>query len=531
MAGPTTPKSRIAFIDIGRAAGALLVFYSHIAEQWVAKRETGPTPVVDFLDAVGSDPMRMGFQGIGQIAVPFFFLVSGYVVTPIALRQGGWRFTVNRLIRVHVPMTFAVLLTAALVLLGVGTLAGASAQTVTWTTVLTNSLVVNYVLVPQVVLVGVAWTLVVELVFYALLVAVLPVLRRWTWAAIAGQLTFVFVVMMSMREFGPSWFLFAVNACYLPAPILGQVVWATTTGRVPLWLGMVFGSVAWGLYVLGDHLGIGRLDGSYPLALAVALLFFLLGMFAEPRLRERRVWTALSERSYSLYLLHGIVAWALLELLRPTVPLWLAVPVAVAATFGVVEVSYRFVERPSHALARRWSRPARTRWSFEEGLTREIEAIKEEVARPSDATVPIPRLETADTGTSQAPARDRVGGRLRPASGRDVLAEPAQRDERWLPPARDRAPADRDDDYLRRVPDRRDGVPGRTEDRHRPTRDRHDRHVPVRRGEVRSTQPDEDPMRRRGARTGEESDERGRRVRRPDGVPTRALPAGRDERD
>ncbi|GAB2998725.1 hypothetical protein GCM10027184_62960 [Saccharothrix stipae] len=321
----------------------------------------GPTPGIDFIDALTSDPMHMGLQGIGQIAVPFFFLVSGFVVTPIALRQGQRRFGLNRLVRVYIPMTFVVLLTAGVILLGARTLVGAEEPTITWWTVITNSLVVNYLIVPQVVMVGVAWTLVVEVIFYTLLVLLLPVMRRWTWLAIGAQLTFVFVVMMSAREFGASWALFAVNVSYLPIPIIGQIIWATTSKRVPLWLGGTYVGIAWALYVLAERLELGRLDTSYNLALAFALLCFMAGYFAEPRLKERRIWIALSERSYSIYLLHGLVAFVALDLMRPTVPLLLAIPLAVALTFGVVELSYRFVEKPSHALARRLSRkPAPT---------------------------------------------------------------------------------------------------------------------------------------------------------------------------
>jgi peptidoglycan/LPS O-acetylase OafA/YrhL len=380
-----------------------LVFYSHIAEQWVAKREVGPTPVIDAIDSVSSDAMHMGAQGIGQIGVPFFFLVSGFVVTPIAMRMGQRRFTVNRLIRVYVPMFFVVLLTALALWLGVEPLTGHQPE-LSWWTILTNMLVINYVIVPQVALVGVAWTLIVELIFYALLVLLLPVLRRWVWLAIAVQLTLVFVVLMSARAFGPSWFLFAVNFSYLPIPILGMVVWATTSKRIPLWLGGVLASLAWVLYVFADEPGLGRLDRSYSLALACAVLFFLLGMFAEPKLKERKIWVALSERSYSIYLLHGLVAFATLDLLRPAVPLALAIPVAVAATFGAVEVSYRFVERPSHVLARRLSRP-RPAPPEPEAVVREVELGLAELRAEQSAQ---PEPAEADEGSVEWPETEEV---------------------------------------------------------------------------------------------------------------------------
>ncbi|MBW4719533.1 acyltransferase [Saccharothrix sp. SC076] len=398
----TERKTRIAFIDIGRASAAVLVFYSHLAEQWVAKRETGPTPVVTLIDSLTSEPVHMGAQGIGQVGVPFFFLVSGFVVTPIALRMGQRRFTANRLVRVHTPMFVVVLLTAGALWLGVQPLTGNNPE-LSWWAVLTNMLVINYLIVPQVALVGVAWTLIVELIFYAVLVLVLPVLRRWVWVGIAAQLVFVFAVLMSARAFGPSWFLFAVNVSYLPIPLLGQVIWATTAKKVPLWLGGVFGGVAWALYVFVDGPDMGRLDGSYSLALAGAVLCFLLGLFAEPGLRERRLWVALSERSYSIYLLHGLVAFAVLDVLRPAVPLWLAMPLAVAATFGVVELSYRYVERPSHALARRLSRSPRRPAPEAVARAAELGVAELRVRADAERTEEIPVERTDEI--PRAPAR------------------------------------------------------------------------------------------------------------------------------
>lgn len=367
--------------------------------------------MIDAVDAITSDPMHMGLQGIGQVAVPFFFLVSGYVVTPVALRQGARGFGLNRLVRVYVPMTFVVLLTSAVILLGGRPLAGGNEPVITWWTVVTNALTINYLIVPQVVLVGVAWTLVVEVIFYLLLVALLPVVRRAPALAISIQLIFIFAVMMSNRQFGASWLVFAVNVSYLVIPLIGQIIWATTTKRVPLWLGGVFVGAAWALYVLGDHLKFGRLDASYSLALAFAVLCFLMGMFAEPRLVERRIWVGLSERSYSIYLLHGLVAFVVLDLLRPQVPLWLAVPIVVAVTFGVVEVSYRYVEKPSHVLARRLARKAAPK------------PVPEPADLPEPAEADVGEPDTAEPDDDPADARlpDDVEPEAAPEERTEVL--------------------------------------------------------------------------------------------------------------
>jgi peptidoglycan/LPS O-acetylase OafA/YrhL len=348
----TQSKRRIVFIDIGRAMAALLVFYSHLAEPWVhAKGEHAP--YIDFIDALTSGPMHMAGQGIGQIAVPFFFLVSGFVVTPIAMRQGQGRFTLNRVIRIYAPMLFTVLLTAVLLAANLHPPSTGQSQLLTPVTVLTNITLANYLIFPQVVLIPVAWTMIIEVIFYAMILLVLPVLRRAVWLAIAIELTFVFVVLMSRTHYSASYSLFGVAVSYLPAMIIGQIIWATASKRIPLWAGWTYGAIAWSLYVLADIVDVGRIDNSYNLALAFAIVCFLMGMFAEPRLKERPFWTALSERSYSLYLLHMLVSFVLLELLRPAVPLPLALLIVIVVTFGVVEISYRLVEQPSHKLARK----------------------------------------------------------------------------------------------------------------------------------------------------------------------------------
>lgn len=389
---PAREKTRVAFIDIGRAVGALLVFYSHIAAQWVGKRDD-KSSFFDAINAVSSDPFHMSLQGIGEVAVPFFFLVSGFVVTPIAMRHGQVRFGLNRLSRVYPPMIFTVLLTALLITVGGGLLATGQLQTISLWTLFTNSVLVNYLIFPQVVLVGVAWTLIVEVIFYVLLIVLIPVLRRWVWFALAVELTFVFVVLMSRAQFGKSWSLFAVNVSYLPIPIIGQIIWATTTKRIPLWLGGLYTAGAWSLYVLGDLLKLGRVDNSYSLALAIAVLCFLMGLFAEPRLRERKFWITLSERSYSIYLLHGLIAFAMLDLMRPAVPLLPAVVIAVAVTFGAVELSYRFVEKPSHRLARKLSKP-RPVPVEEPSVEPAPEPADSRTIVTAEVTIEIPRLRS-----------------------------------------------------------------------------------------------------------------------------------------
>ena len=88
-------KDRIAFVDIGRALAALLVFYSHIHVVWMGRDNGVSSPVTDGISWAFANPLHLDQQDIGQIGVPIFFLISGFVITPIAMRQGMSRFAVN----------------------------------------------------------------------------------------------------------------------------------------------------------------------------------------------------------------------------------------------------------------------------------------------------------------------------------------------------------------------------------------------------------------------------------------------------
>jgi peptidoglycan/LPS O-acetylase OafA/YrhL len=354
-AGQQAGKRRVVFIDVARAVAALCVVQSHLLTVWTVSHHVS-SPVVDVLTTLATDPLYLTDQGLGQASVAMFFLISGFIVTPLAIRQGAGRFALGRAMRIYPTMIVVVLLTAGAMLLGLQPLLTGQAVDITPLTLLTNATLVNYLLVPQVVLIGVAWTLIIEVIFYLMVIALLPLVRRQLWVAVAVELTFVQFVLMTARSFGPNYLLFAVSVSFIPIVVIGQVVWAVTSKRIPLWAGGVLLALCWVLYVWAGTRDMGRLNTSYNLSLAIALLCFLLGLVAEDRLKERAAWTWLSERTYSLYLWHGLVGYIVLTAVEPFVGFEFAFVVAVLATFGAVELSYRLIEHPSHMLARKLGR-------------------------------------------------------------------------------------------------------------------------------------------------------------------------------
>ncbi|RJQ74963.1 acyltransferase [Pseudonocardiaceae bacterium YIM PH 21723] len=395
-------KSRVVFIDICRALGAVSVMYTHLVSQY--PQHTGDrSRVVGWFEAITSVPLHMDKQGFGQIAVALFFVISGFISTPIALKMGSMKFAVNRLFRL-VPSLFITVLLSALVMATIPVAAKALPHTdpidISWVTILTNTFFVNYLIVPQVVLVGVAWTLVIEAIYYFQLIVLLPLIRRALWLAVGIELLIVHIFLMTFKLFGPGWALIAVNMSYLPAIIMGQLVWALHFKKIPVWVGSLYLAAAWGLYVLADNLGAGRIDKAYNLALLFAFLIFLVGLFREPVLKERPIWTKLSERTYSLYLLHATVGLTVLSLLRGVIPMELALLLAIGASILAAEINYRLVERPAHELGKRLLKPKRkpgARLRTEEPVNVAAEVASEITARLPRITDEIPRSPALPT--------------------------------------------------------------------------------------------------------------------------------------
>jgi peptidoglycan/LPS O-acetylase OafA/YrhL len=344
-------SSRFVFLDVLRGVAVGLVVYSHVVGIFLHQHHDVST-LASALQGFAVHPLILSLN-LGNFGVVLFFLVSGFIVTHTGFQEDPRRYAVKRFLRIYPMLVVAVLLSAGLFLVHLHPVTTGEASTVTPLTLLTNASLANNLIEPQVVLVVVTWTLIIEILFYVLLLGALPLMRRSVWLSIAAELGLVALVMATEHLGGSSYFLFGVNVSYLPALLLGQVVWAVWSRRVPLWTGLLFGAVAWIEYVWAGAPGMGREDTAYDHNLALGLGVFIVALLVEPKLRPARWISYLADRSYSLYLLHGLLAFAVMNVLYPKVGFPVAVVVGLVVTMLGVEAGYRWVERPSMRLARR----------------------------------------------------------------------------------------------------------------------------------------------------------------------------------
>lgn len=353
---PRAPgTTRVGSIDIARGVGALLVVYTHLHSGWMITRGES-TPVTDAFSVTVTRPLGLGDTGLGIVGVVVFFVASGFVVTPMGIRSGPGRFAVNRVCRIFPLLWFVVLLAALAVTLGMSPLVSGNLGAFGAGELLRNLTLVNYLVEPPRAVLGVTWTLLVEVFFYGLLVVFAPLLRRSPAVAVTAQLVLIGAVLATHDAFGPTWRLLVVGLSFVTLPLIGQLIWAVWAGRMNIPVALGLGLASWALFLAADLFGAGAYDDAYRPATVIAVAAVVIGLLAEGRLRPWRGWTLLSERVYSLYLLHGVVMFVVLDALAPQLPLWAAILGGLAATAVSVECGYRVVERPSHQLGRALAR-------------------------------------------------------------------------------------------------------------------------------------------------------------------------------
>lgn len=346
----TSPNaSRYAFLDYLRAIAAWLVAWDHLANLTPQQHGKPFAPAVFIRENV-SLPLGI-IQDFGWFGVAVFFVISGFIISDRARVEGPVEFVVKRLLRIYPMLIVAVLISAAFV---------APRETVTAKNLLLNFTLLNYLATPQVILLGVAWTLVIEMAFYVL-TAVTQFARAWPHR-IAVNLAVTALAIANARSFGPHVFLATVAISYLPVLCMGQTIyWWLARKELSTVFGLGYLAAAYGVFVWGLRTiqpGFLATSNSYLISVAFAVLLFVVLMQAP--LKERRLVRFLSDTSYSTYLLQGLVGIGVLNFLISRAPVWVAVLGAAASTLISAYVAFRLVEAPSQRLARRLTTPRPT---------------------------------------------------------------------------------------------------------------------------------------------------------------------------
>ena len=344
-----------------RGVAALMVVYDHLVGMWLEIHHVHWSPAVKAEQWIFG-PLQLMMHG-GGLAVSMFFLVSGFVIVLVAQRETLNQFIVRRALRIFPPLwaSMILLLLVGGVLFAFGVELPGTAnsfvdlfrQATPWTDLLAAATLTNYIFSTPPVN-GVAWTLIIEVLFYLSVASLLPLLK--TRPRLALGITFTVILFLQLfARVHALLFMLTVNMVYVAFLFLGSLLYLRWANRIDT-VSFVLGSLAfWGLFLHGMS-SIALVPpfklSDYGVSYAFAWLAFVALLLLNDRLRLGRLSLFFSRISYSLYLNHGGMGLICLTLLYPV----LGYPVSLLVSFLVVVAisysSFRWVEVPSQRLAR-----------------------------------------------------------------------------------------------------------------------------------------------------------------------------------
>lgn len=360
-------SQKIEFANTLRGAAALSVMLAHYCIVFWEYRDIagGLTNSTVLSSTIATPPYLLALNvldpfSFGIFGVALFFLISGFVI-PFSFQRTDWRgFLVGRTLRIY-PTYWVGLTTSILVILISGSHYG-KAFPYAPSVVMTNYFPGLRDVVWVAGIDGIIWTLDIEVKFYlvcalasVLLSAGRPLLFAMplalsllavlaapsvTWLLKAGNpsygyvytlcasiqyLDFMFIGVafnfLYRRHLSPKLFLAIVAALFIA---MAAICWRAST--VPFNLMLTYG---------------------------IALLVFAAAFVFPSVCKSRPLTDFLASISYPLYVVHGVLGYAVLRLTAGAgCPAWLAIFAAVVSAIAVATTIHYAVESPAHSAGR-----------------------------------------------------------------------------------------------------------------------------------------------------------------------------------
>ncbi|MBY6411795.1 acyltransferase [Rhodococcus sp. BP-252] len=343
------PRVELAGADLLRTIAVFAVLYSHISFYLIDDRGEGWW-VIDVVYATLVQETGLN-QHLSFVGVAIFMLLTGLLVTRSAMRQSRRDFAVSRLARLLPALWVSVAAAIVLVRLGInGMFSGQNG--ISNSEAALSFVLGGFFLKPEVAVLGVTWTLTVQLLFYLYCSAVRGVLRRYPVVVPLMGAALCVVVLLYNFYIPQPWSVPMLSkiAATLPTLFLGQIIylgWARIIG----WRWVVVAVIAQAEVVrLATDIHAYWAGDKYMWTIVVVTGLVLVLARYDGRVAQWEVVRWIGTRSYAIYLVHTLILYRVYENVVPITGPTGAVVAFVAVTAVVSEAVYRWVETP----AARW---------------------------------------------------------------------------------------------------------------------------------------------------------------------------------
>lgn len=344
------------FIHSLRGVAVLLVVWSHLGGWWLSFngykslwQDTWEFAVVK--------PFHL-YQNGGHLGVLIFFLISGFIITHVSLKENIAEFAVKRLFRIFPPLAVSFVLTYVIVQVcskyGLAMPLGIGERTLN--EYVQSLFLVNYITGTTAVN-GVTWTLLIEMVFYIVTASLISFTKKDN---VKSTLFFVAIISIIVCASYSSVEIrsLANLSVYVLFLLIGRVYYFYSSGMMSSNKAWVLSATCAFLYIsFYGYLYPGLLftapANAYPAIYSdiISILIFLLS--ANFLSKAGKISIFLANISYSTYLLHlpvGGLAMVVLDKYGFTFK-WSFI-LALLSCFAVSYLMLLIVERPSQKIAR-----------------------------------------------------------------------------------------------------------------------------------------------------------------------------------
>lgn len=376
------PDQRIAFANSLRGIAAIAVLLAHYGNLYWNYRDAIPgftamgrlpdsiqTPaLVNVLnDAIS--PVLAGPFGVG-----LFFLISGFVI-PFSLgKMSRLQFLIGRVFRIWPTYFVGFIASIAFVLMAAWI--DGRPQPFPFKTILEHSIVLGREIFWLNPMDGVVWTLEIEVRFYLLAAIIYSALARGSRLAFLVPAALLLAAWIQKSWSLPAWMngatanelmLYVPYVIYMFAGVAFNFYYRRCQSAFQSAILIVLTSVAswFALRLISPGFML------YVPSLFAALLVFVFSILLADRIHWNWAPLAfLAEISFSLYAVHALTGYVLLNLLLVNLHFnpYVALLTAGVAALALATVINRAVERPSRRLGKRFTRYLTSKWN---GFSRE----------------------------------------------------------------------------------------------------------------------------------------------------------------
>lgn len=357
---------RVEWANALRGFAALVVlFFHYYITFWVrqdtaaglARREPfwiGDVGAPSFAKILNSLPLDFGALGVA-----IFFLLSGFVIAISLDRYNRFGFLIGRCLRLLPTYAAGYLVTCAVIFAVSDPQHELTAHTVLTGMVPGLSLILGTTVPGD----GIVWTLIIELVFYAICLASYRTLTT-RWQTILTICTICAVVQWVIKPtplgtpIAGLTYIILLACPFLPVMLIGVVISSRHRGRLPQYQSTILI-----LLLTISHFVLASTSAMVPTALLYRLTFLFaifafwgIYMIGDHWIRHP-VADFFADISYPLYVVHPVLGYTLLSAcVSEGIPVPLALLATTATAIAMAWVLHFLVEVPTHRLGQRWAR-------------------------------------------------------------------------------------------------------------------------------------------------------------------------------